>query len=123
MFRRLIRPFKKRYEKYAGKLSGFIVPVKNALVALLGYVPDEVKSFVGLKPAESDSADSGTGEASGDESSKKLSLIARLKNFKNSLKEMSDFQKLILLTIAICLPAGILISTILVGVIKNHRKK
>ncbi|MCQ2105119.1 MAG: hypothetical protein MJZ26_04925 [Fibrobacter sp.] len=52
----------------------------------------------------------------------KLGLLTRLKNFKNSLKEMSDFQKLILLTIAICLPAGILISTILVGVIKKHKK-
>jgi len=122
MFRRLIRPFRKRYEKYAGKFSGFVVPVKNALVALLGHVPDEVKSFVGLKPAEGNVGDSGTGEASG-ESSGKLGLLARLKNFKNSLKEMSDFQKLILLTIAICLPAGILISTILVGFIKNHKKK
>ncbi|MCF0222236.1 MAG: hypothetical protein HUK19_08085, partial [Fibrobacter sp.] len=50
-------------------------------------------------------------------------LLARLKAFKNSLKDMSDFQKLILLTVAVVVPAGILLASLLVGVLKKHREK
>jgi len=111
MFNRITRPFKKRYEKYAGKVNGFVVPVKDAVSNLLGHIPRS-KAFAGSEDLVDDSHEA---PANG--------LIARLKNFKKSLKEMSDFQKLILLTIAICLPAGILISTILVGFIKSRRAK
>jgi len=57
------------------------------------------------------------------ENGAKKGLIARLKSFKKSLKEMSDVQKLILLTIAVALPAGILLATILVKFLKSRRAK
>lgn len=115
MFSRLTRPFKKRYIKYAGKVNNFVVPVKDAVAGLLGHV-SSMKAFAGSE----DLAEAGTEESA--VPAGKVGLLGRLKNFKKSLKEMSDFQKLILLTIAICLPAGILISTVLVGIIKKHKR-
>ncbi|PWJ59733.1 MULTISPECIES: hypothetical protein [unclassified Fibrobacter] len=114
MLGRLIRPFKRIKESLTDKISGFVGPIKNALNDLRGKIPSP-KAFAGSEDA-----------ADGDENavavSQKPGLLGRLKNFKNSLKEMSDMQKLILLTIAICLPAGILISTLLVGFIKKRKK-
>ncbi|MCQ2091917.1 MAG: hypothetical protein MJY85_04495 [Fibrobacter sp.] len=114
MFGRLIRPFKKRYDKYAGKVGGFARPVWNATMNLLGKLPNP-KAFAG-------SEDLGDESEYGEESTNK-SLLGRLKNFKKSLKEMSDVQKLILLTIAVALPAGILLATILVKFLKSRRAK
>lgn len=102
---------------YAGKVSGFVRPVKNALAALLGHIPN-ARAFAGAEDLAGENAE-GNSEFI-ENSSGKLSLKARLKNFKNSLKEMSDFQKLILLTIAVCLPAGFLVATILVGFFKKR---
>ena len=53
---------------------------------------------------------------------KKPGLLAKLKNFKQSLKGLSDAQKLILLTIAVVLPAGILIAVGLANFIKKRKK-
>lgn len=117
MFNRLVRPFKKRYNKYASKVNGFVNPIKDAVKNLLGYIPHS-KAFAGSE----DQGDDAEGSVGSCETGAKKGLLARLKNFKKSLKEMSDFQKLILLTIAVCLPAGILISTFLVGFIKSRKK-
>lgn len=113
---RLVRPFAKRYRKYSGKVSAFAGPVRSALTELLGHVPN-IKAFAGSEDLADDSAETN------DETVAKKGIIARLKNFKKSLKEMSDFQKLILLTVAVIVPAGILISTLLVGFIKKRRAK
>ena len=119
---RLTRPFKRHKESLIGKVNGFVDPIKKSLADLRGKMPSP-KGFAGSEDlASEESAENGK-IAPKAENPIKLGLLTRLKNFKNSLKEMSDFQKLILLTIAICLPAGILISTILVGVIKKHKKK
>ena len=48
-------------------------------------------------------------------------LIAKLKDFKNSLKGLSDLQKLILLTIAVVLPAGIIIAVALAGFLRRKK--
>ncbi|MCQ2103104.1 MAG: hypothetical protein MJY98_07750 [Fibrobacter sp.] len=120
---RLIRPFKRHKESLIGKVNSFVDPIKAAISDLKGKIPNP-KGFAGSEDLAENSAnlveegDSGNSQVAG-----KVGLLGRLKNFKNSLKEMSDFQKLILLTIAVLLPAGILISTILVGVIKKHKKK
>ncbi len=116
---RLVRPFAKRYRKYSGKVSAFAGPVWKATLDLLGKLPNP-KAFAGSE----DLGDTSDGEtAEGAVVAGKAGLLTRLKNFKKSLKEMSDFQKLILLTVAVVLPAGILISTLLVGFIKKRRNK
>ena len=111
MLKRLLHPFRKRYDKYAGRASAFIAPIRKATNELLGRLPG-VKSFAGA-------------EDPGDETepASRKGLLARLKAFKNSLKDMSDFQKLILLTVAVVVPAGILLASLLVGVLKKHREK
>lgn len=108
---------------YADKVGGFVVPIKDAVAGLLGHFSD-VKAFAGSEDlADSDEASAGAeGAANGAAPAGKVGLLDRIKNFKKSLKEMSDFQKLILLTIAVVLPAGILVATILVGLIKKHKK-
>ncbi len=110
---RLARPFKKRYDKYAGKVGAFARPVWNATLDLLGKVPNP-KAFAGSE----DLAE----ETEADAAEVKPGLLGRLSNFKKSLKEMSDFQKLLLLTIAVVVPAGILIATILVKFLKSRKK-
>ena len=47
--------------------------------------------------------------------------VAKFKDFKKSLKGLSDFQKLILLTIAVVLPAGILIAIVLAKFLKRRK--
>lgn len=84
---------------------GFVQPIKSAIQALLGKLPN-VKGFAG-------SEDLGEVPA-------KVGLGARLKIFKEKFSGLGDFQKLILLTIAICVPAGILISTMLVKALKRR---
>ena len=60
-------------------------------------------------------------EAAGDVGVQK-GLKAKLKNFKQSLKGLSDAQKLILLTIAVVLPAGIVLALALASFLKKRKK-
>ncbi len=106
---RLTRPFKRHKESLIGKVNGFVDPIKKSLADLRGKMPSP-KGFAG-------SEDLAEGETVPDNG-----LVARLKRFKKSLKEMSDFQKLMLLTIAVVLPAGILIATILVKILKSGKR-
>ena len=39
MFDQLTRPFKKRYNKYRGKLEGFVGPVRESASKLLAMIP------------------------------------------------------------------------------------
>lgn len=115
MLEQLKRPFKRHYEKYRGKLDGFVGPVKESASKLLAMLP-KMEAFAG-------SEDLG-GEREGADASaagKKHGLLAKLKDFKKSLKGLSDFQKLILLTIAVVLPAGILIAVALAGLLRRKK--
>ena len=112
MLEQLKRPFKRHYEKYRARLDGFVGPVKESASKLLAMLP-KMEAFAG-------SEDLGQ-ESDGSTSGGKPGLLAKLKDFKKSIKNLSDFQKLILLTIAVVLPAGILISVTIVGLLK-HKK-
>ena len=92
----------------------FVGPVKDSASKLFALVPG-FKSFAGSE----DLGEEADGSTSG---GKKPGLLAKLKNFKQSLKGLSDAQKLILLTIAVVLPAGILIAVGLANFIKKRKK-
>ena len=113
MLEPLTRPFKRHYDKYRGKLDGFVAPVKDSASKLMAMLP-RMEAFAGSEDL------AGEGDEAEDASTK-TGIKAKLKNFKKSLKELSDFQKLLLLTIAVVLPAGILISVTIAGLLK-HKK-
>ena len=112
MLEQLKRPFKRHYEKYRSRLDGFVGPVKESASKLLAMLP-KMEAFAGSEDLGQESDGSTSGGEPG--------LLAKLKDFKKSIKNLSDFQKLILLTIAVVLPAGILISVTIVGLLK-HKK-
>ena len=117
MLEQLKRPFKKVYGKVHSNVDRFVGPVKDSASKLFALVPG-FKSFAG-------SEDLADGTLTEDEAAAKakLGIRAKLKNFKQSLKGLSDAQKLILLTIAIVLPAGILIAVGLASFLKRRRNK
>lgn len=115
MLEPLTRPFKRHYDKYRGKLDGFVAPVKDSASKLMAMFP-RMEAFAGSE----DLAGEADADAAGDVGVQK-GLKAKLKNFKQSLKGLSDFQKLILLTIAVVLPAGIIISIVLAGFIRRKK--
>ena len=112
MLEQLKRPFKRHYEKYRSKLDGFVGPVKESASKLFAMLP-KGEAFAG-------SEDLGQ-ESDGSTSGGKPGLLAKLKDFKKSIKGLSDFQKLILLTIAVVLPAGILIAIVLAKFLKRRK--
>lgn len=119
MLQQLKRPFKKVYGRIRSYVSRFVGPVKNSASKLLALFPN-VKAFAGSE----DLADAENAEAAeGAEAAAKPGLRARLKNFKQSLKGLSDVQKLLLLTIAVVLPAGILIAVALASFFKRRKNK
>ena len=113
MLEPLTRPFKRHYDKYRGKLDGFVGPVKESVSKLMAMVP-KGGAFAGSE----DLGQEADGSTSG---GKKPGLFAKIKDFKKSLKGLSDFQKLILLTIAVVLPAGILIAIVLAKFLKRRK--
>ena len=115
MLEQLKRPFKRHYDKYRAKADGFVGPIKDSASKLFAMIP-KMEAFAGSE----DLAGEGDAEAAGDVGTQK-GLKAKLKNFKQSLKGLSDFQKLILLTIAVVLPAGIIISIVLAGLIRRKK--
>ncbi|SHI45771.1 hypothetical protein [Fibrobacter sp. UWP2] len=112
MLEPLTRPFKRHYDKYRGKLNGFVAPVKESVAKLMAMIP-KGEAFAG-------SEDLGQ-EADGSTSGGKPGLLAKIKDFKKSIKGLSDFQKLILLTIAVVLPAGILIAVVLAKFLRRKK--
>ncbi len=104
LIEKLKRPFVKRIDKVTGMFRGFVQPIKSTIQSVRGKLPN-AKGFAG-------SEDLG-------KMPKKPGLGARLKAFKKKFNDLGDFQKLILLTIAVVLPAGILISTMLVKMLKK----
>lgn len=119
MLQQLKRPFKKVYGKVHSNVDRFVGPVKDSASKLFALVPG-FKAFAGSE----DLADAENAEAAeGAEATAKPGLRARLKNFKQSLKGLSDVQKLLLLTIAVVLPAGILIAVALASFFKRRKNK
>ena len=112
MLEQLKRPFKRHYEKYRSKLDGFVGPVKESASKLFAMLP-KGEAFAGSEDLGEESGEATPG--------KKPGLLAKLKDFKKSLKGLSDFQKLILLTIAVVLPAGILIAVALAGFLRRKK--
>ena len=118
MLEPLTRPFKRHYDKYRGKLDGFVAPVKDSASKLMAMFP-RMEAFAGsedLAGEGSEGVQEGAAKSAGIKG-----FVAKLKDFKNSLKGLSDFQKLILLTIAVVLPAGMLISIALLGFLKRKK--
>ena len=118
MLEPLTRPFKRHYDKYRGKLDGFVAPVKESASKLMAMFP-RMEAFAGsedLAGEGSEGVQEGAAKSAGIKG-----FVAKLKDFKNSLKGLSDFQKLILLTIAVVLPAGMLISIALLGFLKRKK--
>lgn len=114
MLEQLKRPFKKRYDKvrtYAGNFAG---PVKESASKLFAMLP-KMEAFAGSEDLAEGSAEGAEGAAG------KKGLLAKLRDFKNSLKGLSDLQKLILLTIAVVLPAGIIIAVALAGFLRKKK--
>ena len=112
MFDQLTRPFKKHYEKYRSKVEGFVGPVKESASKLLAMIP-KGEAFAGSEDLGEEHGEAAAG--------KKPGLLAKIKDFKKSIKGLSDFQKLILLTIAVVLPAGILIAVALASMLKRKK--
>ena len=115
MLEPLTRPFKRHYDKYRGKLDGFVGPVKESVSKLMAMIP-KGEAFAGSE----DMADEQEGEAAAKPAGLK-GFVAKIKDFKKSIKGLSDFQKLILLTIAVVLPAGILIAVALASLLKRKK--
>ena len=113
MLEQLKRPFKRHYDKYRARVDGFVGPIKESASKLYAMIPKGA-AFAG-------SEDLGQ-ESDGSTSGGKPGLLVKLKVFKKSIKGLSDFQKLILLTIAVVLPAGILIAVVLASFIKKRKK-
>ena len=121
MLEQLKRPFKKVYGKVHSNVDRFVGPVKDSVSKLFALIPG-FKSFAGSEDlANASDADGAVDGKNGKVA--KPGLRARLKNFKQSLKGLSDVQKLILLTIAVVLPAGILIAVGLASFIKRRKNK
>ena len=116
MLEQLKRPFKKRYDKVRSYSGNFVGPVKESASKLLALFP-KLDAFAGLEDQAEAPAEGAVVEGSA-----KPGLKAKLKEFKASLKGLTDFQKLILLTIAVVLPAGIFIAVVLAGILHRHRK-
>ena len=117
MLDQLKRPFKKRYDKVREKASQYVGPVKDSVTKLMAMLP-KMDAFAGSE----DLAEGEVVPAEGGEKQTGIKgFIAKFKDFKKSLKALSDFQKLLLLTIAVVLPAGMFISVALLGFF--NRKK
>ena len=121
MLEQLKRPFKKRYDKVREKASQYVGPVKESASKLFALFP-KLEAFAGLEdqaeaPAEGEVAPvEGNGKPSGIKG-----FIAKFKDFKKSLKGLTDFQKLLLLTIAVVLPAGIFIAVALAAILRRKK--
>ena len=126
MSEQLKTPFKKVYGKVRSRADGFVEPVKESVSKLLALFPN-VKAFAGSEDlANANDADGALVDGENIEGSEEVvkpGLRARFKNFKKSLKGLSDLQKLILLTIAVVLPAGILIAVGLASFLKRRKNK
>lgn len=115
MLEQLKRPFKKRYDKVASYATQYVGPVKESVSKLMAMLP-KVDAFAGSEDlAETDAVAEGAAKPG------LKGFVAKFKDFRHSLKDLSDFQKLLLLTIAVVLPAGIFIAVALAGILQKRK--
>jgi hypothetical protein len=121
MLEQLKRPFKKRYDKVREKASQYVGPVKESVSKLMAMLP-KMEAFAGSEDLAGENAEGAVVEAEGAAKPTGIKgFVAKFKDFKNSLKDLTDFQKLILLTIAVVLPAGIFIAVVLAGLLRRKK--
>ncbi len=119
MLEQLKRPFKKRYGKIRECAAQYVGPVKESAFKLMAMLP-KMEAFAGSEDLAGENAEGVVVDAAAKPTGIK-GFMAKLKDFKNSLKGLTDFQKLLLLTIAVVLPAGMFISVALVGLLKRKK--
>ena len=119
MLDQLKRPFKKRYDKVRERAAQYVGPVKESVSKLMALLP-KMEAFAGSEDLAGENAEGAVVDAAAKPTGIKR-FIAKFKDFKKSLKGLSDFQKLILLTIAVVLPAGILIAIVLAKFLKRRK--
>ena len=119
MLDQLKRPFKKRYDKVRERAAQYVGPVKESVTKLMAMLP-KMEAFAGSEDLAGENAEGAVVDAAAKPTGIK-GFIAKFKDFKKSLKGLTDFQKLLLLTIAVVLPAGMFISVALLGFF--NRKK
>ena len=108
------RPFKIKRER----LEKFVDDSKESVNKL--WKSEQVQSVV--RSAEK-LKDAGVKKLSeGEVAARGKGLSGKIKEFRHKIKGLPPFQKLLLLTIAVCMPAGILIAVALTGFIKSHGK-
>ena len=117
MLDQLKRPFKKRYDKVCEYAAQYVGPVKDSVTKLMAMLP-KMDAFAGSEELAEGEVVPAEG---GEKPSGIKGFVAKFKDFKKSLKGLTDFQKLLLLTIAVVLPAGMFISVALLGFF--NRKK
>jgi hypothetical protein len=78
MLEPLTRPFKRHYDKYRARVDGFVGPIKESASKLYAMIPKGA-AFAG-------SEDLGQ-ESDGSTSGGKPGLLAKIKDFKKSIKE------------------------------------
>lgn len=111
-------------------LSDVARPFKIKRERLEKFVDDSKESVNKLWKSERVQSMVRSTEKLKDEGMKKLSekgirsegVRAKLNGFRKKIKGLSPFQKLMLLTIAVCLPAGIIIAVFVAGLIKSRQK-
>ena len=119
MLDQLKRPFKKRYDKVRERAAQYVGPVKESVTKLMAMLP-KMEAFAGSEDLAGENAEGAVVDAAAKPTGIK-GFIAKFMDFKKSLKGLTDFQKLLLLTIAVVLPAGMFISVALLGFF--NRKK
>lgn len=120
MLDQLKRPFKKCYDKVRERAAQYVGPVKESVSKLMALLP-KMEAFAGSEDLAGENAEGAVVDAAAKPTGIK-GFVAKFKDFKKSLKGLTDFQKLLLLTIAVVLPAGILIAVALAGLLKKHKK-
>ena len=111
-------------------LSDIARPFKIKRERLEKFVDDSKESVNKIWKSEQVQSVVRSTEKLKDEGMKKLSegefrgkgLRGKIKEFRHKVKDMPPFQKLMLLTIAVCLPAGIIIAVFVAGLIKSRQK-
>ena len=108
----VVRPFKIKRER----LEKFVDDSKESVNKLWKseQVQSVVRSTKKMKEAGMKKLSEGEFRGKG--------LRGKIKEFRHKVKGMPPFQKLLLLSIAVCLPAGILIAVALTGFIKSQGK-
>ena len=103
----VVRPFKIKRER----LEKFVDDSKESVNKL--WKSERVQSVVRSTEKLKDA---------GVQKISKSGIRGKVKDFRKKVKELPPFQKLLLLSIAVCLPAGIIVAAFVAGLIKSRQK-